>query len=324
MAPDDAWHWFGSHTFHHSDFAAVDLAAGKRGTTISVVLPALNEERTIGAIVRTLRRDLIERVPLIDELVVIDPGSTDRTAEIATAEGALVVREAEILPGLGRVAGKGEALWKSLYATSGDIICWLDADLEEFRSDFVTGLVGPLLADREIDYVKGFYERPLSVGTGATSPGGGRVTELVARPLLNMHWPALAGFIQPLSGEYAGRRSVLEQIPFVSGYGVELGLLIDLLDLIGLDSMAQVDLERRVHAHQDHAALGRMAMTLQHTVLTRLQQSGRLRLADPAEVTMMQFAMEDGLYAVTHFTADLSERPPMVTIRARLEASDVG
>ena len=148
MAPDDAWQWFGSHTFHHADFVAAELVKGKGRTTISVVLPALNEERTIGPIVRTLRRDLIEQVPLIDELVVIDPGSTDRTAEIAAAEGAQVVQEADILPDLGRVAGKGEALWKSLYATTGDIICWLDADLEDFRSDFVTGLVGPLLSGR--------------------------------------------------------------------------------------------------------------------------------------------------------------------------------
>ncbi|MEP7054616.1 MAG: glucosyl-3-phosphoglycerate synthase [Actinomycetota bacterium] len=324
MQAQDAWEWFGKHTFHHADYDAATLAADKlrRTTTISVVLPALNEERTIGPIIRTLRRELMDRIPLIDELVVIDPGSIDATAKIAAEAGARVVSEADLLPELGRVAGKGEALWKSLYATTGDIVCWLDADIEDFRCEFVTGLVGPLLTDPALAYVKGFYERPLSVSRGLQMTGGGRVTELVARPLLNTYWPALAGFVQPLSGEYAGRRAVLEQVPFVSGYGVELGLLIDLLDLVGLDAMAQVDLERRVHAHQDHAALGRMAFTLQQTALTRLQRSGRLVLSEPAEQTMMQFAMEDGIYAVTHFTADLSERPPMASIRATREVRD--
>lgn len=324
MEPQDAWAWFGGHTFHHRDFDATALAGAKGKTTISVVLPALNEERTIGAIVRTLRRELMDAIPLIDELIVIDPGSTDKTARIAATEGARVVAEADVLPELGRVAGKGEALWKSLHATTGDIVCWLDADIEDFRSEFVTGLIGPLVADPELAYVKGFYERPLSDnGSGQARTGGGRVTELVARPLINMHWPALAGFIQPLSGEYAGRRSVLEQVPFAAGYGVELGLLIDLLDLVGLEAMAQVDLDRRVHAHQDHAALGRMALTLQHTALIRLQRSGRLVRSEPAWPTMMQFTMEDGLYAVTHSHADVTERPPMATVRAGRKVGDV-
>lgn len=321
MQARDAWDWFGRHSFHHADFDAAELAGRKRAT-LSVVLPALDEERTIGTIVSTLRRDLMERVPLIDELVVIDPGSTDATARIAADAGARVVREADVLPAWGRVGGKGEALWKSLAATTGDIICWLDADIEAFRSDFVTGLVGPLITDPEIAYVKAFYERPLTGIAGTHPTGGGRVTELVARPLLNMFWPELAGFIQPLSGEYAGRRSVLEQVPIASGYGVEIGLLIDLFELVGLDAMAQVDLERREHAHQDHAALGRMAMTLQHTVMTRLTRSGRLVLADPAATAMMQFAVEGGLYAVTQFTADLSERPPMASVRATRGSND--
>ncbi|MEO6715425.1 MAG: glucosyl-3-phosphoglycerate synthase [Mycobacteriales bacterium] len=319
MQARDAWEWFEGHTFHHSDFRADELAGRKRGMTISVVLPALNEERTIGAMVSTLRRELIEDVGLIDELVVIDPGSSDRTAQIAEDAGARVVREAEVLPELGRVPGKGEALWKSLYATSGDIVCWLDADIEGFRAEFVTGLIGPLIEDPELAYVKAFYERPLTDGAGVHPTGGGRVTELVARPLLNMYWPALAGFIQPLSGEYAGRREFLEQVPIASGYGVEIGLLVDLLELVGLDAMAQVDLERRQHSHQDHAALGRMALTLQHTVLTRLQRGGRMVLAEPAALRMMQFAMDDGRYAVTHSAADLSERPPMATVRAAQE-----
>ncbi|MDQ1710224.1 MAG: glucosyl-3-phosphoglycerate synthase, partial [Frankiaceae bacterium] len=231
--------------------------------------------------------------------------------------------EADILAAYGRVRGKGEALWKSLFATTGDIVCWLDADIEDFRPEFVTGLVGPLIAHPELAFVKGFYERPLTDGAGVHLTGGGRVTELVARPLLNMYWPALAGFIQPLSGEYAGRRRFLEQVPIASGYGVEIGLLIDLLDLVGLDAMAQVDLELRQHAHQDQAALGRMSLTLQHTVLTRLQRAGRLALTEPASTTMMQFAMDDGVYAVTHSAADRSERPPIASVRAEQGVRDV-
>jgi glucosyl-3-phosphoglycerate synthase len=316
----DAWEWFGRRTFHHSDFDAAALAARKGRTTVSVVLPALNEERTIGPMVRALRTELMARVPLIDELVVIDPGSSDATAEVARDAGAVVVREADVLPELGRVPGKGEALWKSLYATAGDIVCWLDADIEDFRPEFVTGLIGPLLADPEIHYVKAFYERPLTEQAHVHLTGGGRVTELVARPLINAYWPALSGFVQPLSGEYAGRRQVLEQVPFVSGYGVELGLLIDLLELVGLDSMAQVDLDRRVHAHQDHHALGRMAFTLQHTAMGRLQRAGRIILSDRVATVLMQFAMDDGRYTASNFEADLSERPPMATVRAGMAA----
>lgn len=324
MQPRDAWEWFGDHTFHHADFDAAELAQRKGATTISVVLPALDEERTIGAIVSTLHRDLIERVPLIDELIVIDPGSSDRTARIAADAGARVVSEADVLPEHGRVPGKGEALWKSLYATTGDIVCWLDADIEGFKSEFVTGLVGPLIADPALAYVKGFYERPLDGVDGAQPTGGGRVTELVARPLINMHWPALAGFIQPLSGEYAGRRSALEQVPIAAGYGVELGLLLDLYDLVGLDAMAQVDLEVRVHEHQRTDALGRMAFTLQHTAMTRLQRSGRASLTQHPWPSMMQFAMDDGLYAATHFTADVSERPAIASVRELIRVPDVG
>jgi glucosyl-3-phosphoglycerate synthase len=313
----DAMEWFGRRTFHFSQFEPVgDLVARKGDTRVSVVLPALDEQRTVGPMIQTLRSALMEQVPLIDELVVIDPGSTDRTAEIARDAGAVVVREADILPELGRVAGKGEALWKSLYATTGDIVCWLDADIEEFHPSFVYGLLGPLLTDPTVHYVKAFYERPLADRGRLHPTGGGRVTELVARPLINLHWPALAGMIQPLSGEYAGRRAVLEQVPFVSGYGVELGLLVDLLDLVGLDGLAQVDMERRIHRHQDYHALARMAFVLQQTALSRLQRSGRLVLSEPPSTTLLQFKNQLRDYRVESYEASVTERPPMASIRA--------
>jgi glucosyl-3-phosphoglycerate synthase len=307
-----AWEWFGRRTHHHSSFDPAELVRLKGRTTVSVILPALDEERTVGKIVTTLRRALMDEVPLIDELVVIDPGSADRTAEVAAAAGAVVVAEADVLPALGRIPGKGEALWKSLHATTGDIVCWLDADIEDVHPSFVYGLLGPLLTDPSTHFVKAFYERPLADGAGVQPTGGGRVTELVARPLINLHWPELAGFIQPLSGEYAGRRAVLEAVPFVSGYGVELGLLIDLLDTVGLDGLAQVDLERRVHRHQDHQALGRMAFVLQQTALSRLERAGRLTTSPRPSTTLMQFDNA----RVDPYDLPLTERPPMATVRA--------
>jgi len=318
----DAWEWFGRRTFHFSQFEPVaDLVARKGQTTISVVVPALDEERTIGPIVHTLRTALMEQVPLIDELVVIDPGSTDHTAEVARAAGAVVVPESDILPDLGQIAGKGEALWKSLYATAGDIVCWVDGDIEDLHPSFVYGLLGPLLTDPSLQYVKAFYERPLDERGRLHPTGGGRVTELVARPLINLHWPELAGLIQPLSGEYAGRRAVLEQVPFVSGYGVELGLLVDLLDLVGLDGLAQVDLERRIHRHQDYHALARMAFALQQTALSRLERSGRAVLTEAPNTTLLQFKNRLRDYRVESYEFEVTERPPMASVRAVLDGA---
>lgn len=220
---------------------AAKRAAGARGT-VSVVLPALDEEATVGAIVGTIRRELMsEAVPLVDELVVLDSGSTDRTAEVAAAAGAVVVHRDEVLPRLPALPGKGEVLWRSLLVTRGEIVCFVDSDLREFDARFVSGIVGPLLTDPDVQLVKAMYDRPLETGGTVVPAGGGRVTELVARPLLNLHWPQLAGFVQPLGGEYAARRSLLERLPFPVGYGVELGLLVDALNTVGLDALAQVD-----------------------------------------------------------------------------------
>lgn len=249
--------------------------AAKRGSTISVVLPALDEEETVGEIVSVIRRELMETVPLVDELVVVDSGSSDRTGEVAAAAGARVVHRDAILPRIPAVQGKGEVLWRSLMVTSGDIVCFVDADLREFSADFVSGIVGPLLTDPDVQFVKAMYDRPLGERAGQ----GGRVTELVARPLLNLHWPQLAGFVQPLGGEYAVRRSLLERLPFPVGYGVELGLLVDALHTVGLDALAQVDVGSRKHRHQDGQALGRMAAAIYRTAQLRLSRGHLVRPA---------------------------------------------
>ncbi|WP_329208629.1 glucosyl-3-phosphoglycerate synthase [Streptomyces sp. NBC_00683] len=268
---------------------------------VSVVLPALNEEETVGAIVEEIRRELMEKVRLVDELVVIDSGSTDATAAVARRAGARVVHRDAILPRIPAVPGKGEVLWRSLLVTSGEIVCFIDADLKDFSADFVSGIVGPLLTDPEVQFVKAMYDRPLGEAAGQ----GGRVTELVARPLLNLHWPQLAGFVQPLGGEYAVRRSLLERLPFPVGYGVELGLLVDALHTVGLDALAQVDVGVRKHRHQDGQALGRMAAAIYRTAQLRLSRGHLVR------PVLTQFERgEDGFVPRTH-AVDTEERPPM-------------
>jgi glucosyl-3-phosphoglycerate synthase len=287
---------------------ALVRAKEARGTTVSVVLPALDEERTVGAIVAAIRRELVVGAPLVDELVVVDSGSTDRTATAAVAAGARVVRADQVLVPRGTVAGKGEALWKSLHVTDGDLVVFIDSDLISFDPHFVVGLLGPLLTDPAIGYVKGFYDRPLSTVEGLVPTGGGRVTELVARPLLNALWPELSGFVQPLSGEYAGRRELLEQVPFVSHYGVEIGLLVDLAELAGVDALAQVDLGTRQHTHQSDAALGRMAGQILQTALARCHGLGV-----PSD-QLVQFVRTGGGIEPVTWDVGVLERPPMRTV----------
>ncbi|AEH11686.1 MULTISPECIES: glucosyl-3-phosphoglycerate synthase [Frankiaceae] len=302
----DVYRWFEHRTYYGRDFSPGELLA-RKVEPISVVLPALNEAATVGAIVSAVRRDLVVAVPLIDEIVVIDPGSVDATASEAAAAGASVFAEERILTGYGRVAGKGEALWKSLYATSGDIVVFVDADLEDFDASLVTGLLGPLLTESAVSYVKASYDRPLA--GGLLPGGGGRVTELVARPLLNLHWPQLAGLVQPLAGEFAGRRALLEQLPFVSGYGIEFAQVVDVCSLLGVDALAQVEVGRKVHRHQSDEALGRMAAEIIHAAWTRLGVH-----TDSLSGTLTQFGRGDsGLEPRTHQVA-VRERPPMITI----------
>ncbi|WP_327257550.1 glucosyl-3-phosphoglycerate synthase [Streptomyces sp. NBC_01244] len=312
--------WLADRSWSAADRPLGQLLSAKRaaGTTVSVVLPALNEEATVGEIVEVIRRDLIEGlpVPLVDELVVIDSGSTDRTAEVAAKAGARVVHRDEVLRRIPALPGKGEVLWRSLLATSGDIVCFVDADLRDFSATFVSGIVGPLLTDPDVRFVKAMYDRPLGQEFGdpyapasAKAHGqGGRVTELVARPLLNLHWPQLAGFVQPLGGEYAVRRELLERLPFPVGYGVELGLLVDALHAAGLDALAQVDVGVRLHRHQDGQALGRMAAAIYRTAQVRLSRGHLVR----PELTQFERGPEG--FVPHTYAVDTEERPPMIDI----------
>ncbi len=304
--------WFERRSSRAADWPADLLRAAKGSTTVSVVLPALDEASTVGGIVDAIRRDLMDIAwPLVDEVVVLDSGSTDATAVVASAAGARVVHRDDVLPSVPSVPGKGEALWRSLAATTGDIVVFVDADLLAFHSAYVTGLIGPLLTDSSVHFVKAMYDRPLADGAVVHPGGGGRVTELVARPLLNLHWPQLAGFVQPLAGEYAARRHLLERLPFATGYGVEIALLIDALDAIGLDAMAQVDLGERRHRHHDDLRLGRMAAEIWQTALARLHRDGDQQTVEP---TLTQFVRDASHYLpVTHDVTAL-ERPPLLTV----------
>ncbi|WP_232534303.1 glucosyl-3-phosphoglycerate synthase [Plantactinospora sp. KBS50] len=298
------------------------MLGAKGETRVSVVLPARNEATTVGPIVSTIRRYLVQDVPLVDEVIVVDSRSRDDTVAVATAAGARVVSQDRMTRGLPRLAGKGDALWCGLAAASGDVVAFVDADLREFSPHFITGLLGPLLTDPSVAFVKGFYHRPLIGAAGVEQDGGGRVTELMARPLFNLFWPELAGFIQPLAGEYAGRRAVLEQVPFVSGYGVETALLIDLFDLVGLDGLAQVDLGERLHRHQDTEALGRMSAQILYTAWSRLHRQGRV--ADPLPPTglLTQFRRGAAAQERPHLSREVvvtdvsvQERPPLYELR---------
>ncbi|MEO3788056.1 glucosyl-3-phosphoglycerate synthase [Actinocorallia sp. B10E7] len=303
--------WLRRRSSAAADWPAETLASLKGATRVSVVLPARNEEKTVGTIVSAVRRELVERIPLVDEIVVIDSRSADDTAAVAAAAGAKVFAQDSILPRLPCLSGKGEALWKSLAVTTGDLLVFIDADLVNFSPSFVTGLLGPLLAHPDVAYVKGCYDRPYTGDEESASAGGGRVTELVARPLINMHWPLLAGIVQPLGGEYAGRRSLLERLPFVTGYGVELALLVDALELAGLDGMAQVDLGVREHTHQSTEALAVMASQIMRTAWSRLDRQGLMMPLSSPRVELTQFHRGGSGHVPVVRDTSLGERPPM-------------
>ncbi|MEV4754913.1 glucosyl-3-phosphoglycerate synthase [Micromonospora sp. NPDC049559] len=316
--------WSVYRTASASRWTTRELLRAKGDDRVSVVVPARNEEATVGQIVATIRQHLMEQAPLVDELIVVDSRSTDDTAAVAAAAGAEVVSQDAVTRGLPRMDGKGDALWAGLAVARGDVVAFVDADLREFQPHFVTGLLGPLLTDSSVAFVKGFYHRPLVGATDVEPDGGGRVTELVARPMLNLFWPELSGFVQPLAGEYAGRREVLERIPFVSGYGVETAMLIDLLELVGLDALTQVDLGERLHRHQPTEALGRMSAQIMLTAWSRLARRGwTVPEAAPGEV-LTQFR-RGGTEALPHLdrevvVSDVSvqERPPLLDLRDRL------
>lgn len=316
-----AQRWFAQNTFDGREFPPLRaLAARKRaeGLSVSVAIPALNEEETVGTICTVIRTRLIEGAGLVDELVVLDGGSTDGTAAAARAAGARVVGAAECLPEIQPLPGKGESLWRSLRVLSGDLVCWVDGDIKNFSPHFVTRLVAPLIVSPGISFVKAYYRRPLDRGGDLMQAEGGRVTELLARPLLCALFPELAGFLQPLSGEYAGRREALHRVPFLSGYSVEVGLLIDLLDLVGLDGLAQVDLTQRVHRNRPLAELSPMAYAIGRTILRRAEEWGRIRAG--IDYPTNPLLLPDAAQGLRVVAVQEIERPPMELVPTYLRA----
>jgi hypothetical protein len=309
--------WFAENTFHSSEFADLHQLLSlkeKQGVTISLGLPALNEEETVGHVIQTLKTALMDDLPLLDEIVLIDSDSTDNTVAIAQDCGIPTYTHPQILPAVGSYRGKGEALWKSLHVLHGDIIVWVDTDITNIHPRFIYGLLGPLLRRTQVQYVKGFYQRPIKVEDKLQAYGGGRVTELVARPLLNLFYPELSGIIQPLSGEYAGRRTALEQLPFFTGYGVETGLLIDMLERFGLEAIAQTDLEVRVHHNQPLVGLSKMSFAILQVFIARLENSYGIQLLERANRSMKLIVHEPERFALEISEIGDLERPPMMSL----------
>jgi glucosyl-3-phosphoglycerate synthase len=309
--------WFAENTFHADEF--YDLAyllrlKQERGLSISLALPALNEEKTVGTVIQTIKDALIETIPLLDEIVLIDSNSEDSTRAIAQSLGVPVYIHQEVLPKYGSRRGKGEALWKSLYCTKGDIVIWLDTDIVNIHPRFAYGLIGPLLLRPDIQFVKGFYRRPLRVGDRIQAGGGGRVTELTARPLLNLFFPELSGVVQPLSGEYGGTRAALEQFSFFSGYGVEIGLLIDVLDKCGLNAIAQVDLQERIHHNQPLEALSKMSFAIIQAVIRKLESRYGQSILENVNTTMKLIRYEQNSFMLDIEEIAERDRPPMIEL----------
>ncbi|HVL86128.1 MAG TPA: glucosyl-3-phosphoglycerate synthase [Pseudonocardia sp.] len=299
--------WFARRTWQDPSWGVDELVAAKRGRTVAVALPALDEEATVGAIVAAVVPLTCGPAPLVDELVVVDSGSTDHTVEVAAAAGARVVRRADVLPELEPRSGKGEVLWRALAATSGDLVVYLDSDLVDFDAGFVPALLGPLLTEPGIGLVKGFYRRPLRLENA--EHGGGRVTELLARPLLAALRPELAGIVQPLGGEYAATRALLESVPFAPGYGVEIGLLMDAGDRLGLDGIAQVNLGVRKHRHRSLLQLGVMAREILAAALRRA--------GTDSGAPLTQFHQVGGEWLPATTPVATADRPPMAQVRLR-------
>jgi glucosyl-3-phosphoglycerate synthase len=309
--------WLATNTFHHSafwDLGTLVQEKQKQNLTISLCIPTLNEEKTIGKEIVIFTSELVQRYPLLDEIAVIDSDSSDQTREVAAAFGAQVYLSRDILPGYGEQLGKGENLWKAIYQLKGDIIVYIDADIKNIHPRFVYGLVAPLIFRPEIQYVKAFYDRPLASSQGIRPSGGGRVTEILIRPLFSLFFPELTALIQPLSGEYAVRRQVLDKIPFPIGYGVETSHLIDVYHRWGLGAIAQTDLDRRVHRNQPTRDLGKMAFGILQTFLRRVEALGVLGDLPELSTTLRQFQVNNNVFEEIPLNIQEEERPPMIDI----------
>ncbi len=310
--------WFAENTFDAEEFKNIEQLVDKKeskGLTISLALPALNEEETVGNVIQIAKTEFMERYPLIDEIILVDSGSTDRTRDIAKKMGIPVYLNQEVLSNYGFRNGKGEVLWKSLYLTNGDIVFWVDTDIHNFNPKFIYGVLGPMIMDDRIKFVKGFYKRPIMGKNGIVHPGGGgRVTELTARPMLNLFYPQLSGIIQPLSGEYGGKREALEKLTFTSGYGVETSLLIDMLNMFKLHSIGQTNLDVRVHRNQPLQNLGKMSFAIIQTVLSKLEKRYGVKFIQDINKTMNIIQYDEAQFYLDVHEIIEQERQPMIEI----------
>jgi glucosyl-3-phosphoglycerate synthase len=317
--PADVADWLHRRTFGPPFPSATELLEHKAGSTVSVVVPALDEEATVGQVVLAVV-DVLVAKGLVDEVLVVDSGSTDATGSVAAEAGARVVHASEVLPGW-PTAGKGAAVWRGVAAATGDVIVLLDADLDPFDPDWVVRLLTPVLTDPAISLVKAAADRPLTVEGVLHPRSGGRVTELVARPLLGLLWPELSGLVQPLSGEICIRRSLFERLPVTTGYGLEIGMLLDAHRIAGLDAIAQADLGERRHRHHPDRALGRMASAVVQAVLERLTEEGALAPDRVRSRDLVQFLRDDdGQLQPSAVAVELERLPPLISLPAYREA----
>ncbi len=309
--------WIRENTYHHSAFEDLEKLVEekkKQNLKISLCIPTLNEEKTIGKEIVLFNSELMTRFPLLDEIAVIDSGSVDNTLEVAKSFGADTYLASEILPNLDNKKGKGENLWKAIYQLNGDIIVYIDADIKNIHPRFVYGLLAPLIYNKKTKYVKAFYDRPLAFSEGIRPSGGGRVTEILIRPLFSLFFPELSAIIQPLSGEYAVRREVLEKLPFPIGYGVETAHLLDIYREYGMEAFAQTDLDQRVHRNQETISLGKMAFGILQTFLLRMKSYGMMTDIPELSTILRQFQAHDDVFESIELEIIEEERPPMITI----------
>ena len=309
--------WFKNNRYKCSSFSNIKKLLRlkeKQDIAISLVIPTFNEASSIRNVITTLKSELMDKLGIVDEIIVVDSGSKDKTRIIARKAGAKVYLDSTILRSRGNHRGKGENLWKSLYVSKGDIICWVDADIKNIHPKFVYGIVGPLLENKRIGYVKPFYARPVQHVEGSEPLGGGRVSEMLIRPLINQYFPVLSAFISPLSGEGAARREVLEQIPIFSGYGLETGMLIDINKKFGLSKIAQVDLDKRLHRHQSLTQLSKMAYAILQVFVKRANTLGKLVLVQEVSNAYKVPERTNGEYHLVDHKIEEKERPPMALI----------
>ena len=325
------WEWFERSSFHHGDFNSLAVSGTRvERPTVTLIFPARNVAGTIGTILDVVN-DLRARTGLPDQVIVVDADSPDGTADIARARGAEVYSENELMSDYGPAQGKGDAMWRSLSVARGDIVMFADSDTTDFREHFITGTLGPLLTDRRVQFCKAAYRRPFSQGEKSIADGGGRVTELMAKPLLNLFYPELAGFVQPLAGEFAARRELFNKVPFFTGYGVEIGMMIDVYAEVGLEGMAQVDLGTRQNRHQSLASLTRMSSVVLRTLAMRNGIATREPDGDEPglwelrqqETYLHAVATEDGLRLDEHLN-ELIERPPLAHLRPEMASGLCG